>query len=243
MSIVDYKTKLLEYSYQDTQLEAFIARPNKPKANKPAVLICHAWAGRDQFVADTACQLAELGYVGVALDVYGKGVLGGTVDKNMALMQPLLDNRQELQGRLAAGLDCILNLEYVNSSYIAAIGYCFGGLCVLDMARMGLNLKGVISIHGLFNKPDNLSNYKINSKILALHGHLDPMVTPQAVTEFTRELDVANADWQINIFGKALHAFTNPNANDHNFGTVYNSMVAKTAWGNIKQFLNECLSL
>ncbi len=241
MSKINYHTKLIEYSYNGNNFEAYVAQPENQNDTSSAVLICHAWAGRDEFVEDIARKLAVLGYVGVALDVYGKGVYGETVDEKMALMQPLLNNRSELQGRLATGLKTISNLDYVNSNSIVAIGYCFGGLCVLDMARIGLNLKGVVSIHGLFNKPDNLVNYKITSKILALHGHLDPMVPPQAVTDFTEELDAAGADWQINIFGKALHAFTNPEANDHSFGTVYNSQVAKTAWSNILQFFQECL--
>lgn len=228
----------LDYECDGIPLQAFIARPNNDK-KLPTVLICHAWAGRNKFVEDTACELAEIGYVGVALDVYGKGVLGNTNDENMALMQPLLDNRAELQARLKSGLDSVSNLDYVDNNYISAIGYCFGGLCVLDMARMGLNLNKIISIHGLFNKPNNLNNYQINSKILALHGHLDPMVKPEAVAEFTKELDKAKADWQINIYGKALHAFTSPEANDYDFGTVFNKDIADRAWKSIVQFLGE----
>lgn len=236
----NYSTQTLDYNYNNTALEAFVAIPETSKAN-PCVVICHAWAGRDSFVEQTACQLAEIGYTAVALDVYGKGVLGDTVEEKMALMQPLLENRAELQGRLHIGLESVQGLDSVDSSKVAAIGYCFGGLCVLDMARAGFALNSVISVHGLFAKPDNLSNYEINSKVLALHGHLDPMVKPEDVGSFMQELDTAKADWQINSYGKALHAFTNPEANDFDLGTVYNKDIANRAWGAIVQFLGETL--
>jgi dienelactone hydrolase len=236
----NYTTENIVYTCNNVTLEAFIARPETNKPN-PAVLLCHAWSGRDKFVEDKAQYLATLGYVGVALDVYGKGKLAITVDEKLGLMQPLLDDRAELQNRLSSGLDLISNQAYVDKSKIIAIGFCFGGLCVLDMARMGLNLTGVISVHGLFAKPNNLSNYKIKSKVLALHGHLDPMVTPDVVEQFMHELDHADADWQLNVYGKALHAFTNPEANDSNLGTVYDKDADSRAWGAIRQFLAENL--
>lgn len=233
-------TTKLDYYCNNKCFEAFVVCPDESKPH-PTVLICHAWAGRDSFVEDMAGKFAELGYTAIALDTYGKGVYGNTVDEKMALLQPLLDDRAELQARLKAGVELAHSLDYVNTSKLAAIGYCFGGLCVLDMARMGLPLKSVISVHGLFVPPTNLSDYKISSKVLALHGHLDPMVSPATLADFTQELDNAQADWQINNYGKALHAFTNPEANDHNLGTVYNEDVAKRAWGAIRNFLTETL--
>lgn len=230
-----YSNLTIDYNHNGTDLEAYAAIPSGDK--KQIVLICHAWAGRDQFVIDMANKLANHGYVGVALDVYGKGILGDSVDEKMALMQPLLDNRAELQARLQAGLDSVISQDFASSLKVSAVGYCFGGLCVLDMARMGLELDSVISVHGLFNKPDNLNNYAIKSRVLALHGHLDPMVKPDAVSDFMQELDKAKADWQINTYGKALHAFTNPEANDYELGTVYNEDVAMRAWHSILDFL------
>lgn len=235
-----YTTETLDYNVNDKTFEAFIAKPDGSGV-RPVVFICHAWAGRDDFANSIACRMAELGYIGVALDVYGKGILGDTVDEKMALMQPLLDTRAELQLRLKTGVEQVQALDFVDSNNLAAVGFCFGGLCVLDMARVGLNLKAVVSVHGLFGKPNNLSNYKISSKVLALHGHLDPMVTPVDVDSFMQELDGAEADWQINTYGKALHAFTNPEANDHNLGTVYNSDVAQRAWFAIDNFLAKSL--
>ena len=236
---LNYVTSTIEYSYNGVLLEAYIARPDN-NSSAPAVLICHAWAGRDTFVEEVAHKLAELGYVSVALDVYGKGVLGGTQEQNMALMQPLLDNRAELQGRLHAGVKQVEQLKFVMKNKMAVMGYCFGGLCALDLARMGANLTGAISIHGLFNPPDNLNNLKITAKILALHGHLDPMITHDDINQFMLELDNADADWQMVAYGKAMHAFTNPQANDPSFGTVYHSLTAKRAWQSICNFLAEC---
>lgn len=231
----------IEYKYNNTILEAYISKPNDFNINNKysAVLICHAWAGRDDFVKNIADKLAKLGYIAVALDVYGKDILGTSVEENTALMMPLIENRAELQNRLKAGFDKITNLEFINSNKIAAIGYCFGGLCVLDMARMGLDLTAVISIHGLFVKPDNLSNYKIKPKVLALHGHQDTMVKISDVNNFMSELDQAQACWQINTYGMAKHAFTNPQANDDDLGTVYNKLADDRSWEDICDFLQE----
>ena len=234
--MLDIQKELISYEYQETQLEAFCAHPQKDK-NNTTILICHAWGGRDKFVEDVACKLATLGYTAIALDTYGKGILAESTEEKSALIQPLLNDRAMLQGRLKSGFDMVQNLNYVDKTKISAMGYCFGGLCVLDMVRMGLALQVVISVHGLFTKPDNLKDYKIRAKILALHGHLDPMVDRAAVSDFMQEMDSCDADWQINTFGKALHAFTNPQAHDYELGTVFNEDIAKRAWNDILHFL------
>jgi len=230
--------ELVEYRYNNKIFCAYVARAHNT-TNLPVVLICHAWAGRDDFANQIADRIAKLGYCGIALDVYGKDILGNTVDEKMSLMQPLLDNREELQGRLKAAFEKISSLNYIDSNKIAAIGYCFGGLCVLDMARIDLNLRGVVSVHGNLTKPSNLQKYIIKNKVLALHGYLDPLVTKDHVDAFMQECDEAKTDWQLYIYGKAVHGFSNPEAMDHNLGIVYDKTTEERSWLAICNFLRE----
>jgi dienelactone hydrolase len=206
---------------------------------RPAVLISHAWGGRDHFVAEKARMLAALGYVGFALDVYGKGISGSSKEENAKLMQPFMEDRAKLQQRMKAALTALTQLPQVDSHKIAAIGFCFGGLCVLDLARTGVALQGVVSFHGLLGMPENTKGNKIKAKILALHGRDDPMVPPEQVHAFQEELTQAAADWQFVTYGHTVHAFTNPVANDPDFGTVYHADADRRSWQAMKNFFAE----
>ncbi len=207
-------TNTVNYLDGDTTLEAFFAFDDAISGRRPAVLVSHAWAGRSEFTADRARQLAELGYVGFALDMYGKGKLGQTDEECGALMRPFIENRALVQQRMLAALKTVALLPWVDDSKIAAIGFCFGGLCVLDLARTGTNVKGVVSFHGNLTAPDNLKNPEIRAKVLALHGHDDPLVPPTQVAAFEKEMTDAGVDWQLHAYGKTVHAFTNPLATD-----------------------------
>ena len=222
-----------------TLLQAFFAYDDAFEERRPAVLISHAWAGRDEFVNDKAKQLAELGYVAFALDMYGQGVLGANLEENAALMQPFMDDRQLLQRRINAALYAVTLLPWVDDSKIAAIGFCFGGLCVLDLARMGADIKGVVSFHGLLMVPEKTEQKPVLAKVLALHGHDDPMATAEQLQAFTTEMTDLKVDWQVHNYGNTMHAFTNPKANDPDFGTVYNATADKRAWQSMKNFLEE----
>lgn len=220
-------------------LEAFFAFDDAITERRPAVLICHAWGGRDEFVAEKAKRIAELGYVGFAIDMYGKGVLGNNSEQNSKLMQPFMADRGMLQKRIKAGLYAATLLPWVDDNKISAIGFCFGGLCVLDLARSGADLKGVISFHGLLGAPDNIANNLVKAKVLALHGHDDPMVSVEQVLAFEKEMTEAGADWQLHTYGHTMHAFTNPSANDPIFGTVYQPDADRRSWLAMKGFLAE----
>ena len=234
------QTERIEYSDNGVVLEAHVAYPDM-EGQRPVVLVSHAWAGRDSFEDNKAEALAELGYVGFALDLYGKGVLGSSVEENTALMSPFLEDREMLRKRITSALNTACKLERVDPSAVGAIGFCFGGLCVLDLARSGADVKGVVSFHGLFNLPENLPNEPIKAKVLALHGQDDPMVPPEMVTALQKELTGAGVDWQIHAYGNTLHAFTNPQANDPGMGTVYNAGADKRSWIAMKNFLEEVL--
>lgn len=227
------------YLDDDVLLEAFFAFDDSLSGRRPSVLINHTWAGRDDFVAEKAVKLAELGYVGFAVDMYGKGVLGSSTEENAKLMQPFMDNRQMLQKRMHSALNAVKLMPWVDDSKIAAMGFCFGGLCSLDLARTGADLKGVVSFHGLLSAPGNTQNNVIKAKILALHGHDDPMVPVEQVIAFEQEMTKAGADWQLHTFGHTMHAFTNPAANNPDFGTVYQPDADRRSWLAMENFLTE----
>jgi dienelactone hydrolase len=223
----------------DVLLEAFFAFDDSFSTRRPAVLINHAWGGRDDFVAEKAKKLAALGYVGFAVDMYGKGILGSGPEENMKLMQPFMADRAMLQKRMEAALYAVTLLPWVDDSKIAAIGFCFGGLCSLDLARTGADLKGVVSFHGLLGAPDNTQGNAVKAKVLALCGHDDPLVPVEQVLAFQQEMTKAGADWQMHTYGHTMHAFTNPVANDPAFGTVYQPDADRRSWIAMENFLDE----
>ncbi len=229
----------VDYLDQDTLLEGFFAFDDQIEGQRPVVLIAHAWGGRDSFVEDKAKKLAEQGYLGFALDMYGKGVLGSGPEENSRLMQPFMDDRALLQQRILAALTAVKQLPWADNHKIAAIGFCFGGLCVLDLARTGADIAGVVSFHGLFVLPDNLPQPEIKAKVLILHGHDDPMTPAEQVSGIQDEMTKAGADWQMHIYGQTMHAFTNPVANDPDFGTVYHPTADKRSWQSLLNFLDE----
>lgn len=230
------------YMDGEAVLEGFFAFDDGVSGCRPAVLICHAWGGRDGFVAEKARKLARLGYVGFALDMYGKGVKGSGPEENSKLMQPFMEDRAKLQKRIKAALNTVKQMPWVDGHKIAAIGYCFGGLCVLDLARTGVDLQGAISFHGLLGAPGNTQGNRIKAKILVLHGSDDPMVPPEQVLAFQSEMTQAGVDWQFLTFGHTVHAFTNPVANDPSFGTVYQPDADRRSWQAMQNFLAEIFS-
>ncbi|MCH6548748.1 MAG: dienelactone hydrolase family protein [Proteobacteria bacterium] len=233
------QTRTIDYQDGDVDLQGYLAWDDAVEGKRPGVMIAHAWAGRSDFENGKAEKLAKLGYVGFALDNFGKGILGRNTEENSALIQPFLDDRAMLQGRLQIALDVLKGLDEVDASRVAAIGFCFGGLCVLDLARTGTDLAGVVSFHGLFGSPGNTAGNKIKAKVLALHGWDDPMAPPDQVVSLAEELSSMGADWQLHGYGNTMHAFTNPQANDPDFGTVYNPDADRRSWNAMQNFLSE----
>ncbi len=230
-------TRDVEYTHRDKVFEGVVAVDNASETQRPVVLVSHAWGGRDDFAVQKAKDLAKMGYVGFALDLYGKGVLGTSKEENRELMTPLLEDRTLLQARMQTAVDTASAQPEADKTKVAAIGYCFGGLCVLDLARTGAAVSGVVSYHGLFSSPGNTVGRKISAKVLVLHGYDDPMAPPDAMVELASELTGAQADWQIHAYGSTQHAFTNPAADDPDFGTVYNADADKRSWRSMTDFL------
>ena len=233
------QSRLIEYRDGDTVLEGRIAFDDSIEGPRPGVLVSHAWGGRSDFEDGKADDLARLGYAAMALDLYGQGVRGSGPEENAALMQPFLDDRAMLQQRLLRSLATLREQDEVDAGKVAAIGFCFGGLCVLDIARTGEDLAGVVSFHGLFGAPGNTAGNRVRAKVLALHGWNDPMAPPDAVDGLASELTSMGADWQLHAYGNTMHAFTNPAANDADMGTVYNANADRRSWQAMTNFLDE----
>ncbi|WP_090332268.1 dienelactone hydrolase family protein [Nitrosomonas sp. Nm51] len=237
-------TQTIDYQDGDTLLEGYLAYKDDAVIPKPAVLVAHDWSGRREFACKAAERVAAMGYVGFALDMYGKSVFGkdGDIEGNSALMRPFADDRTLLRRRITAALQAARNLPYVDVSKVAAMGYCFGGMCVLELARSGADVSGVISIHGIF-APGDVANEAITAKVLCLHGHDDPMVPPEQVLAFEQEMTESNVDWQVHVYGGTMHAFTNPVANNPGFGTVYRETAANRAYQSVAGFLQEIFEI
>lgn len=227
------------YQHDKQSLTGFLAYDEQSDALKPAVLVVHDWSGRNDFACQKAKMLAKLGYIGFAVDMYGNARVAEATDEKKALMQPLVNDRCFLQARILAAFNAVSALDGVDKQRIAVIGFCFGGLCALDLARSGADIVGAISFHGLLNAPSYANNQPIKAKVLVLHGYDDPMVEPAAVNEFCREMTDAGVDWQVHMYGHTQHGFTNPKAHDKQLGTIFNAEAAERSFQAMSNFLAE----
>lgn len=231
---------VIPYQDGDIDLEGFMAYPDEEK--RPLVILCHAWKGRDDFICEKARMISEQGYVGFALDMYGRGVLGKSKEENAVLKKPFIQDRYLLQKRVLKGFEAASRLPYIDPKKIAVIGFGFGGICALDLARTGIDLKGIVSIYGHFDPPPSHLIKPISGKVLILHGYNDP-VTPQIeLIRFEKEMNAAKVDWQVHLYGNTMHAFATPEANNPDAGILYNPIAAARAWAATQDFLNEVFS-
>lgn len=227
--------------YQDSGigLEGFVAHPKDGK--HPLVILCHSWKGRDDFICKKAKEIAKRGYVGFALDMYGRGILGKSKEENAALKKPFIQDRHLLQRRVLKALEVSFRLSCVDPKRVAVIGFGFGGLCALDLARSGADIKGAVSVYGHFDPPPPKLIKQVKAKILVLHGYNDPISPQEELRRFEKEMCEAKVDWQAHIYGNTMHAFAAPEANDPEAGILYNPIVATRAWIAIQNFLDEIL--
>jgi dienelactone hydrolase len=238
------KEELIKYRdgtrQQAVECEGLLCYDTTRATPLPAVIISHDWTGRNEFVARKARRLAWQGYAAFALDMYGGGKNGNTMEEKLALMGPLKNDRAALAKRINAALDAVRALSIVDSKRIAAMGFCFGGLCVLDLARSGADIRGVASFHGLLT-PNGLPAKKITAKTLVMHGYDDPMAPPEDVLAFAKEFTAAGSDWQLHVYGHTKHAFANPVANDPSHGLMYQADADRRSWKALMSFLDEIL--
>ncbi len=233
-------TEFIDYTHDGVVCEGYLAYDATIKGKRPAVIVCHAWAGQDDFAREKAVKLAELGYVGFALDMYGKGKRGSNNDENAKLMGPFVNDRALLERRANAAVTEIRKHMMVDANQIGAIGFCFGGMCAIDLARSGSEgLRGVCAFHALLGAPPSRKAKKITAKVIAMHGYDDPMATPENMVTFCTEMTEAGADWQLHAFGHCVHAFTNPVAADKSHGLHYNADADRRSWQMMKNFFDE----
>jgi dienelactone hydrolase len=232
--------KTVEYKDGNTVLEGYLAYNDSIKGKMPAVLIVHEWTGIGPYVKEKAEQIAALGYAAFAVDVYGKGVRPANTDEAGKQAAIYRSDRQLMRRRAAAGLEQVKKFDFVDPNRIAAIGYCFGGGVVLEMARAGDNLKGVVSFHGNLDTPNPQNAKNIKAKVLVCHGADDPYIMPEQLTAFENEMRNAKVDWEMIIFGNAVHGFTNPeHGDDFSKGAAYNKQADLRSWQAMKDFFKE----
>ena len=231
-------TKPVEYMDGKQKCIGYMAWDETYADPKPCVIVNHAWSGLDDFAQDKAIEMAAQGYVGFCLDNYGDGALPETVEEKQGMMMPLKDDRAALLKRLKAGIKAAKALPEVDETHLAMFGFCFGGLCTLDAARAGIDLKAAISFHGLLDAPD-LPKKKIKSKILVAHGWDDPMAPPAHVTALGEELTEAKCDWHLMAFGQTTHAFMVPGADSGDGTLKHNPNSERRAWTATLELLHE----
>ena len=240
LALAAIETKAIEYQQGDTRLVGYLAIPKDAKGPLPGVLVVHEWKGLNDYAKRRAEQLAELGYVAFAADIYGDGKIAADAKEAGALAGLYKKDRALLRARTAAGLATLKAQPGVVKEKVAAIGYCFGGTAVLELARSGAELAGVVSFHGGLDTPAPQDAKNIRAKVLALHGADDPHVPDEQVAAFEQEMRTAGVDWQLIAYGGAVHGFTNPaNGNDNSKGAAYNAAADARSWLAMQQFFIE----
>lgn len=233
-------TESIEYRHGDVVLQGLLAYDDARSGKQPAVLIVHEWWGCNAYAHKRAADVAALGYVAFALDMYGKGVTTTDREEAARLAGQFYKDPALMRSRAAAGLDVLRKHARVDADRIAAIGYCFGGTTVLQMAIGGADLHGVVSFHGgLFAVPE-ADKGPVKAKLLVLHGADDPFIPAADLDAFLAGLRRLKADWQMMHYGNAVHAFTNPAATGEIPGAKYDAAAERRSWEHMQVFLKEC---
>ena len=237
------RTQTVEYRQGDTVLRGHLAWDDALAGPRPGVLVVHEWYGLNDFARQRAEELARLGYVALAADMYGGGRVAADAKEAASLSGALKQDRPLLRARAAATLAALQERPEVDRRRTAAIGYCFGGTTVLELARAGADLAGAVSFHGNLDTPLPATAGAIKARLLVLHGAADPYVPPAQVEAFGQEMDAAGADWQMVSYGHAVHSFTNPAAGDDPArGAAYDARAAARSWATMLAFFGEVLA-
>lgn len=234
-------TETVKYKAGTIEAVGYLAYDDSKPGKRPGIVVVPEWWGMTDYPKHRAQQLAELGYVALAADMYGNGMT--TDDPNQAgQWSGALRNgdRKELRARVMAALNQLKSNPHVDANKTAAIGYCFGGTTVLELARMGADVRGVVSFHGGLSTQSPAQAGQVKAKVLACHGADDKFESPEEVAAFQDELRKAKVDWQFNVYCDAVHAFTNPDADRHHIpGIAYNKEADERSWRAMQDFFNE----
>jgi dienelactone hydrolase len=232
-------TETVEYKQGDVTLEGHLAYDDATTATRPAVLISHQWKGLSDYEKKRAEMLAKLGYVVFAVDIYGNGIRPKDAAAAGAEAGKYKSDRALLRARVNAGLETLWKQRFVDPERIAAIGYCFGGTTVIELARSGADVAGVVSFHGALDSPKPEDGKNIKCKVLALHGADDPFVPEKDIAAFESAVREAGVDWQLVSYGGAVHSFTDWNADGSMKGAKYDQRADERSWEDMKQFFSE----
>ena len=235
----EIKTERITYKQGDTELEGYLAYDTAKQGKLPGVLVAPDWMGPGKFSDGRAEELAKMGYVAFVVDIYGKSVRPANQQEAGAAAGKFKNDRPTVRARMQAALDILKARDNVDASKIAAIGYCFGGMCVLELARSGAPVAGVVTFHGSLDSPAPQDAKNINAKVLVLHGADDKFVNEQ-VAGFQDEMRGGNVDWQMIYYADSVHSFTNPAAgSDKSKGVAYNEKADRRSWEAMRTFFGE----
>ena len=234
------KTQTVEYRDGDTVLEGYLTYDDSKSDVRPGILVIHQWMGLTAYEKKRCEMLAELGYVAFAADIYGKGVRPSSPAEAGPLAGKYKGDLALLRRRASLGLEQLKAVKQCNTSKIAAIGYCFGGTTVLELARSGAEIAGVVSFHGALGTSMPAQPKAVHAQILALHGADDPFVPAEEVAKFQKEMKEAQCDWEFVAYSGAVHAFTQWGAgNDNSKGAAYNEKADHRSWKAMQDFFAE----
>jgi dienelactone hydrolase len=234
-------TQLIPYRDEDIALTGFLASGDANGGKRPGILVVHGGAGLDEHAKAQVRRFADIGFVAFACDMYGDGVAGDRA-RVMAQVIELRDNPPLLRRRAQAGIQVLASQPDVDGR-LAAVGYCFGGMTVLQLARAGVELGGVVSIHGSLKTTIPAQASQVKAKVLVCHGALDPHVPMTDVTGFVEEMNRAETDWQLVVLGGAMHGFTHPDSRQKLPGVAYNALADARSFAATQRFLAELFSL
>ncbi|MBK6406689.1 MAG: dienelactone hydrolase family protein [Holophagales bacterium] len=234
------KTEVVEYKDGDQTCEGFLAYDDAAKGKLPGVVVVHEWMGLGDYAKERATKLAGLGYVAFAADIYGKGIRAKDYKEAGQLAGKYKGDLPLLRSRARAAFDTLAKNGRVDAAKLFAIGYCFGGTTVLELARSGAPLAGTVSFHGGLATKDPADAKNVKGRVLVLHGAADPYVPPAEVAAFHKEMDDAKVDWQMVYYSGAVHSFTNPGAGtDPSKGAAYDAKADRRSWEAMKAFFAE----
>lgn len=236
----EVKTETIEYKDGDTVFQGLLSYDDALPGKRPGVLVVHDWMGVTDTTKEAAEDLARLGYTAFAADIYGKGVRPANPGEAAAQAGTYKADRALLRKRVNAGLSQLKKVAQTDTGKLAAIGFCFGGTTVLELARSGADIAGVVSFHGGLDSPAPEDGKRIKARVLALHGADDPFVKPADLAAFQDEMRKAGVDWQMAYYGGAVHSFTNKKAgSDNSKGAAYNEPAARRSWAAMRAFFAE----